>query len=186
MRMAEYTRSARCDRKVNIMAEVWLCYYIRLTGLLLWTCAHSMTEARSTSPRCSVQWPTNCKPRLVSVAWRNKLEILDYIDPSVGKYILSIVSQRFILSPIIYQNRDISEAFLYIVTYCVQRCRGRSVGIATGYGIADRGVGVRVPAESRIFCSPWRPGRFWNPHSLFCSGRRSSLSMKVDQKSLRN
>jgi hypothetical protein len=33
------------------------------------------------------------------------------------------------------------------------------VGIATSYGLADRGVGVRVPVGSRIFCSPNRPGR---------------------------
>jgi hypothetical protein len=39
--------------------------------------------------------------------------------------------------------------------------RGRSqdsaVGIATGYGLDDREVGVRVPVGSRIFSSPRRP-----------------------------
>jgi hypothetical protein len=29
--------------------------------------------------------------------------------------------------------------------------RGSVVGIATGYGLDDRGVGVRVPVGSRIF-----------------------------------
>jgi hypothetical protein len=29
--------------------------------------------------------------------------------------------------------------------------RDSSVGIATGYGLDDRGAGVRVPVESRIF-----------------------------------
>jgi hypothetical protein len=33
------------------------------------------------------------------------------------------------------------------------------VGIATGYGIDDCGVGVRVPAGSRMFSSPRRPDR---------------------------
>jgi hypothetical protein len=34
-----------------------------------------------------------------------------------------------------------------------------AVGIATGYGLDDRGVGVRVPVESRIFSSSRRPDR---------------------------
>jgi hypothetical protein len=39
-------------------------------------------------------------------------------------------------------------------------------GIATGYGLDDRGVGVRVPVGSRIFSSPRRPDRLWGPPSL--------------------
>jgi hypothetical protein len=34
-----------------------------------------------------------------------------------------------------------------------------SVGIATGYGLDDGGVGVRVPVGSRIFSSPRRTDR---------------------------
>jgi hypothetical protein len=34
--------------------------------------------------------------------------------------------------------------------------RDSSVGIATGYGLDDRGVGARVPIGSRIFSSPRR------------------------------
>jgi hypothetical protein len=33
----------------------------------------------------------------------------------------------------------------------------QEAGIATGYGLDDRGVGVRVPVESRIFSFPRRP-----------------------------
>jgi hypothetical protein len=35
----------------------------------------------------------------------------------------------------------------------------RVVGIATGYGLDDREVGVRAPVESRIFSCPRRPDR---------------------------
>jgi hypothetical protein len=35
--------------------------------------------------------------------------------------------------------------------------RDSVVGIATSYGLDDRGVGVRVPVGSRIFASPNRP-----------------------------
>jgi hypothetical protein len=38
--------------------------------------------------------------------------------------------------------------------------RDSAVGIATGYGPDDRGVGVRFPVEARIFFSPCRPDRF--------------------------
>jgi hypothetical protein len=31
------------------------------------------------------------------------------------------------------------------------------VGVATGYGLNDRGVGVRVPLGAKIFTSPYRP-----------------------------
>jgi hypothetical protein len=45
----------------------------------------------------------------------------------------------------------------------VVRSRDSVVGIATGYRLDDRGVGVRVPVGSRIFSSPRRPDRLWGP-----------------------
>jgi hypothetical protein len=45
----------------------------------------------------------------------------------------------------------------------IYRSRDSSVGIATGYGLDDRGVGVRVPVGSRIFSSPRLPDRLWGP-----------------------
>jgi hypothetical protein len=46
------------------------------------------------------------------------------------------------------------------------RSRDSSVGIATGYGLDDRDVPIRVPVGSRIFSSPRRPDRLWGPPSL--------------------
>jgi hypothetical protein len=48
---------------------------------------------------------------------------------------------------------------------CLGYFRGRdnAVGIATGYGLDDRGAGVRVPVGSRIFSSPRHPDRLWSP-----------------------
>jgi hypothetical protein len=49
------------------------------------------------------------------------------------------------------------------------RSRNSVVGIATGYGLDDRGVGVRVPVRSRIFSSPQRPTQppiQWVPKAL--------------------
>jgi hypothetical protein len=55
--------------------------------------------------------------------------------------------------------------------------KDNSVGIATGYGLDDRGIGVRVPVGSRIFSSPQRayPRRLWGPPSLLFNGYRGSL-----------
>jgi hypothetical protein len=43
-----------------------------------------------------------------------------------------------------------------VITHTLIRSRDSVVGIATGYGLDYKGVGVRVPAGSRIFCS-YRP-----------------------------
>jgi hypothetical protein len=47
-----------------------------------------------------------------------------------------------------------------------------SVGIATGYGLDDGGVGVRVPVGARIFPSPCRPDRSCGLPSLLSNGYR--------------
>jgi hypothetical protein len=51
------------------------------------------------------------------------------------------------------------------------RSRDSVVGIATGYGLDDRGVGVRVLVGSRIFSSPRRPDLLSNGYrGLFHRG----------------
>jgi hypothetical protein len=52
----------------------------------------------------------------------------------------------------------------------IHRSRDSVVGTATGYGLDDRGVGVRVPVRSRIFCSP-RGGS----HNLLSMGTGGSF-----------
>jgi hypothetical protein len=48
----------------------------------------------------------------------------------------------------------------------------RGAGIATSYGLDDRGVRVWVPVGSRIFPSPNRPDRLWGPPNLLSNGYR--------------
>jgi hypothetical protein len=43
------------------------------------------------------------------------------------------------------------------------RSHNSAVGIATGYGLDDQGVGVRVLVGSRIFSSRRRPDRLLGP-----------------------
>jgi hypothetical protein len=47
--------------------------------------------------------------------------------------------------------------------------RDSVVGIATGYGLDDRGVAIRVPVGSRILSSPC-PDRLWGPPNLLSNG----------------
>jgi hypothetical protein len=54
--------------------------------------------------------------------------------------------------------------------------RDSAVGIATGYGQDNRGVGVRVLVGSRIFSSLRRPDRIWGPSSLLSNGYRELLT----------
>jgi hypothetical protein len=52
---------------------------------------------------------------------------------------------------------------------------GSAVGIATGYGLEDRGAGVRFPVEQKIFTFPYRVTALeptqrpiqWVPGALF-------------------
>jgi hypothetical protein len=53
---------------------------------------------------------------------------------------------------------------------CLLRSRDGVVGIATSYGLDDRGVGVQVPVGVRIFTSPRRPDRLWGSPNLLCNG----------------
>jgi hypothetical protein len=54
--------------------------------------------------------------------------------------------------------------------------RDRVIAIATGYGMDDQGVGVRVPVGSRIFSSPRRPDRIWGPLNLLSNWYRGSFA----------
>jgi hypothetical protein len=54
------------------------------------------------------------------------------------------------------------------------------VGIATGYGLDDRGVGVQVPVGVRIFTSPCRPDRLCGSPNFLSNGYRGgALSQQI-------
>jgi hypothetical protein len=50
--------------------------------------------------------------------------------------------------------------------------RDNSVGIASGYGLDGRGIGVRFSTEENITFSPQLPDRLRGPHSLSCNGHQ--------------
>jgi hypothetical protein len=48
--------------------------------------------------------------------------------------------------------------FKFETVYVINlRCRNSAIGIATGYGLDERGTRVRVPVGSRIISTPSRP-----------------------------
>jgi hypothetical protein len=66
------------------------------------------------------------------------------------------------------------------------KSRDSVVGIATGYGLNDRGIGVRVLVGSRTFSSPHHPDWLWSPPNLISNGYqglfpwgKSSLGVKL-------
>jgi hypothetical protein len=52
------------------------------------------------------------------------------------------------------------------------RVHGFGTGIATGYELYGRRVGVRGPVGARIFSCRRRPDRFWGPPSILSNGYR--------------
>jgi hypothetical protein len=67
-------------------------------------------------------------------------------------------------------DKECFHDFIYLT-----RIRDSAVGIATGYRLDDRGVGVPVPVGSRIFSSPCHADRLWGPPSLLSNGYRGSF-----------
>jgi hypothetical protein len=55
------------------------------------------------------------------------------------------------------------------------RSRDSVVGIAIGYGLDDRGVGVRIPVGSRSSSSPSHPDRLYGQPNLLSNGYRGSF-----------
>jgi hypothetical protein len=78
---------------------------------------------------------------------------------------------------IIFMSYSQSEnnIFTCIVKY---GSRDSAVGIAAGYGLDGRMVGVRVPAGTGIVFSPRRSDQFWGPPSPLSNGYRG-LSGRV-------
>jgi hypothetical protein len=57
----------------------------------------------------------------------------------------------------------------------MKRGRNSVVDIATGYGLDDTEVGVRVPVGEEIFSSPYRSECLWGPPILLTNGYRGLI-----------
>jgi hypothetical protein len=85
-------------------------------------------------------------------------------------------SEEIFVNSICMHNLYVSANILHVqcleLFVCGLRSRDSVVGTATGYGLYDRGGGVRVPAKSRIFSLSYRQERLWGPHILLSNGYR--------------
>jgi hypothetical protein len=101
------------------------------------------------------------------------LPIRDYITTSLLLQLVASSStrQRHCVSSLLVRSKYCtfslecfipSNVFLFI--------RDSSVGIATGYGLDDRGGGIRVPVGTRILSFPRRPQRHSGPPNLLTNG----------------
>jgi hypothetical protein len=61
---------------------------------------------------------------------------------------------------------------IILLLYNIYMNRDIAVGIAIGYGMDNRGFGVRVPVISRTLFSRSFPDRLWGPPSLLSNGLR--------------
>jgi hypothetical protein len=86
------------------------------------------------------------------------------------------ISQRFI--PLKHIFRTLINCGVSTVLQrspCNLRSWDSIIGTATGQGLDDRGFGVRVLVGSRIFSSPRRADRFWDPPNLVSNRYRELL-----------
>jgi hypothetical protein len=77
-------------------------------------------------------------------------------------YCIKLGHDRFLPRPFLFINHTIVLVYSEILMYV--RSRDSAGGIATSYGLDDRGVGVRAPVGSLL--SPRCLDRFWDPPSL--------------------
>jgi hypothetical protein len=110
----------------------------------------------------------------VSLALRKENRVESYrIGSNLGKEFTTTPQFRYLKC--ISSNKTLVIVFIsteFMNIWNTIRSRHRVVIIATGYRLDDRGIGVRIPVESRIFSSPRRPDRLWGPPSILPNGYR--------------
>jgi hypothetical protein len=106
--------------------------------------------------------------------FHTKVEILKILYDHISLKLPSSALNRSILISFLilhYLAPEFNIMFL-IKLSTIQNMVSRDsiVGVATGYGLGDRGVGVRLPIGSRIFSSPLCPDWLWDPFYILFNG----------------
>jgi hypothetical protein len=125
---------------------------------------------------CSNQDTLNCKNKLTKVFHSSQNKILNYTEclENVNIFILRISTHILLVYLNLIRISVVRHTFNTFLKWYwkFERSRDSVVGIATGYGLNDRGVGVRVAVGLRIFSSPRRPDRLWCLPNLLSNGYR--------------
>jgi hypothetical protein len=132
---------------------------------LCWTKRHWGRFSPSISVSPANHHSTNCSIIIITRGWHNRPIWWPQcrVEPTELHTPLYQLKNRYTKKKRQYMWHRTS--FRNINT--IYRSRDSVVGIATGYGLDDRGVGVRVPV---IFSSPSRPDRLWGPPNLLPNG----------------
>jgi hypothetical protein len=81
-------------------------------------------------------------------------------------------SSSFPISPLLYTFCSVLPSNIWNSAQGCWSFYFPNVQIATGYGLDDRGVVVRVPVGVKIFTSPNRPDQLWGPPNRLSNGYR--------------
>jgi hypothetical protein len=107
--------------------------------------------------------------RLQVTACHNTRELVNEkvsLLPDSRWFLVLLIIRRWMCRQHVSPKRRLTFSRLHDII----KSRDSVVGIATGYGLDDWRVGIRVPVGSRIFCSRRRPDRLWGPHNVLCNG----------------
>jgi hypothetical protein len=145
--------------------SLWVCVCVCRYGPYSETVPTQVTPSRRGVTSSSQTPPlVEEKPhfkRCKSLGENNKYENGSQTNPKRRITVLSRVSSNLTDRPNLAEDSQSR-----------QKSRDSAVGIATGYGLDDQGVGVRVPLGSRTFSSPRLPDRLRGPPSLLSNGYR--------------
>jgi hypothetical protein len=91
----------------------------------------------------------------------------------VQKYFIFVSLNIYHIKNILNKSTNSDDIYfiLQIVLY-VFRSPDSAFGKPSGYGLDDRGVGVRVPMGEMLFTTQCCPNRLWDPPSLLSHGYR--------------
>jgi hypothetical protein len=122
-------------------------------------CDQSIINLRAQQEQCRVTEQTGDS----TVQWTSQWQHMEpcTLTSSMSIYICS--NQRNRIS-------NCESIDLHLHLRIIPRNCDSAVGIATGYGLDVRGVGVRVHVGSRMICSLRGPDRLWGPPSLLSNG----------------
>jgi hypothetical protein len=131
-------------------------------------------DARRQLPECSLRWVSGVARRRHIAGFASFSSFPRRVRPRISFLILrngfSLADRDWI------SGHELRTLQFLLTTQHLIGEPGSAVGIATGYGLDDQGVGVRVPVEARIFTSPCRSDRLWGPLSLLSNEYRGFTS----------
>jgi hypothetical protein len=106
-------------------------------------------------------------------SWRSPLDFVLCPGSCMELYVHSHSRIHF---DVLSRRNNFALAFTPFLRHIcpVSRSRNSAVGFATGCGLENRRVEVRVPVDARIFSSPRCPDRFWDQSRILSSEQRGS------------